>query len=116
MSLVLRVNSAGGHGFSATLHFAVLADEELMAASIADSEAAVQAVTSSIIEGRNALISSDEKTMYLRTLPGGSYRRVIKSSGEIYHGVILAKNCIFNDAPEALSHILPTISPVLSAR
>lgn len=101
MSLVLKVDSAGGRGFIATLHFAVLADEELLAASVADSEAVVQAVTSSIIEGRNAMICDDQRTIYLRTLPGGSYRRVIKASGDVFHGVILAKNCVFNDDPEA---------------
>lgn len=110
-----------GRAFRAQLHFAVYDDTDyLVAASFADFDTTVRAMSSSIIEGREATIVQDNHPPISLKCLSGDYKRVIDGK-EDYHSnnqkrdthnpivscVVMAKASVFNENHEVPVIIAP---------
>lgn len=85
--------------FYAPLHFAVVQGDYLMAASFGGLESTVRAISASVIEGRPVELGDVYNRQDFKT-EKGSYRKVERKSGDIFHGFVLHKAAVFEENSE----------------
>jgi hypothetical protein len=83
--------------FFTNLHFVIIdSSDSLVCASIGGVESSVTAVTAAIIEHRQCQVELGENRNY-QIRSDGEYRRIIKKSGQIAHGIVIHKAAVFDE-------------------